>query len=283
MSYAGITPTKFGRIAVAEPFRAERFTVVEASPTTFHTVDWESPIPVLDQEDLGAQGIDTSQLVKGAPRVDALGSCVANGSAAHLGQVLRAAGVALVNATVGGQQLSLADAVASEKWAICFYNLITDETGDPAQEWPPNDCGSSGYYAATELEKLGYVKGFLSPPSVLALVQAMQTASAIVGGPWYNAWMEPGPDNFIDGDGSPAALQRAIGSGLAGGHERHVAALEHLVVDQMGHIDWQASVVRERNSWSRSWADNGSHYVHLSTYRALGSQQDYKQLTVVAA
>ncbi len=279
----GITSTKFGRRAIAEPFRPERFHLVRQDPAAFHTVDWESPIPVLDQEDLFAQGIDTATLIKGAQRVDALGSCVANASAAHLGQVMQAAGEPPVNATVMGRELSDVSPVVSERWAICFYHLITDETGDPAQEWPPDDCGSNGYYAGTELETLGYIHSFLSPSSVLALVSVMQTASAMVGGPWFNSWMEPDALGFIDGNGSTEAIQAAIDSGVAGGHERQVAAIEHLVVDQAGHIDWQRSVVRERNSWSTAWADHGSHYVHLSTYMALGAQNDYKQFVLPPA
>src|ERR1039458_3788708 len=280
-----VRPTLFGRNAVAEPFRAERFCLVRQGPANFHVVDWESPVPVLDQEDLIAQGINTAELIKGARAVDALGSCVANASAAHFGQVAKTANFSSTlaeDAAVLGQRLSTTDPVASEKWAICFYHLITDETGDPSQEWPPTDCGSSGYYAGMELEALKYVKSFVSPTSVLALVSAMQTASAIGGGPWYNSWMEPDAGHFIDGDGSHEALQTAIRSGLAGGHERHVAAIERLVIDAAGNIDLQKSVVRERNSWSKSWADSGSHYVHLSTYAALGSQQDYKQFVVAA-
>ena len=43
---------------------------------------------VLDQSDLLAQGIDTSELVPGAKEVDALGSCTANAFHAHLSTVV---------------------------------------------------------------------------------------------------------------------------------------------------------------------------------------------------
>ena len=48
----GITPTKFGRYAVAEP---TRFDVVHTDPgVPLKTADHEPPVPVLDQEDSAA-------------------------------------------------------------------------------------------------------------------------------------------------------------------------------------------------------------------------------------
>ena len=73
--YQGTTSTKFGRYHVAEPFRAELAHLYGGTP--LKTAAHEIPIPVLDQEDLQAQGIDTSQLIPGAPKADALGSCAA--------------------------------------------------------------------------------------------------------------------------------------------------------------------------------------------------------------
>ena len=56
--------------------------------TRLKPVDWEPKNGVLDQEDLIAQGIDTAKLVKGAQKVDALGSCTANATMSALSNVL---------------------------------------------------------------------------------------------------------------------------------------------------------------------------------------------------
>ena len=70
--------TKFGRFQVAEaPSAVHRMHFYDGA-TRLKPVDWEPKNGVLDQEDLIAQGIDTAKLVKGAQKVDALGSCTAN-------------------------------------------------------------------------------------------------------------------------------------------------------------------------------------------------------------
>ncbi len=45
---------------------------------TLKEVDHEPKMDVLEQENFTAQGIDTTTLFTGAPRVDALGNCVLN-------------------------------------------------------------------------------------------------------------------------------------------------------------------------------------------------------------
>src|ERR1019366_694038 len=121
MPDTAVRPTRFGRYAVAEAFRAERFTLYRGEKLT--TVDHEPPIPVLDQEDLLAQGIHTSQLIPGAPDVDALGSCTCNPGTASYAERATAAGRGLPFAT--------SDAIAAERWAIVLYHNTTDQTGEP--------------------------------------------------------------------------------------------------------------------------------------------------------
>ena len=77
MSYPALTATKFGRVQTAPPLQFWRMHVA-APPVALREVQHQVPIPVLDQEDLNAQGIDTSAIVPGAQRVDALGSCTCN-------------------------------------------------------------------------------------------------------------------------------------------------------------------------------------------------------------
>lgn len=273
--YAGITPTKFGRYRVADPMRLDRMHLHRGEH--LREVDHEPPIPVLDQEDLIEQGIDTSALVPGALRVDALGSCTCNAGTASLAE--RYAAVHGVDALprIG---LSTTDAVADEAYAIRLYHSVTDQTGDPAREWPPTDCGSNGLYVSTELEKQGLTCGHKTAHGIHNLVSLLQGGTVIMGAPWFKAWMEPDQLGFVDGSGGVEDLQWAIASGVAGGHETCITAVERLVVDATGRIDTAASHVRVRNSWSPAFGDRGSFRVHLSTLEMLGQYADFKQLMV---
>lgn len=274
MSYAGTTPTKFGRHQVVQPMRLDWMHFHRGE--TLREVDHESPIPVLDQEDLLAQGIDTSVLVPGAQQVDALGSCTCNAGTVSLGERYAA-----VHGAAALSQIGLAgSAVADEEFAIKLYHQVTDQTGDPAREWPPSDCGSNGLYVATELEKQGLIKGHKTASGIHNVVSLAQGGSLIMGGPWFNAWMEPDSNGFIDGDGGLESLERAIGSGLAGNHETCMSAVERLALNVVDRIEGSKSWVRVRNSWSKAFADGGSFRVHLSTLEMLGSHVDYKQFVI---
>lgn len=273
--YAGTTPTKFGRYAVAEPFRAELIHLHDGG--NLHPVDHEPPLPVLDQEDLFTQGIDTSRLIPGAQRVDALGSCTCNAGTVSLAERVAAVHGA---AALHGIGLSTTDAVCDETFAIELYHRVTDQTGDPSQEWPPTDCGSTGLYVATELEKMHLIKSHKSASGVTNVASLLQGGSVIVGMPFFNSWMEPDAHGFVDGNGSPAAFQAAIDSGVAGGHETCLSAAEKLTLTTAGEVDGRKSVLRVRNSWSSSWGDHGSYRLHMSTLGFLGSHADYKQFVI---
>jgi hypothetical protein len=254
---------------VAEPMR---FDVVH-----FHTgaalkeVDHEPPIPVLDQEDLFKQGIDTSALIKGAQKADALGSCTANATTASLSERYAAAGKPLPAG------LSTTDAVADEEFAIRFYHACTDQTGDPSQEWPPTDCGSTGLYCCQELMKQKLIGSYKTASGAQNVASLLQAGTVIQGTPFFYAWMEPDANAFVDGDGSMAALKKAIASGVAGGHETCISAIEKLTVTGTGQVVPEKTVVRVRNSWDASWGDYGSFRLHLSTLQMLGSNCDFKQ------
>jgi len=274
MSYPGATSTKFGRYAVAEPFRAETFHLFKGDATTLKTVDHEPPIPVLDQEDLLAQGIHTSRIVRGAPDVDALGSCTCQAGTASLSERVQAATGALPRG------LSVSGGPGNEKYAIELYHAVTDQTGDPSQEWPPTDCGSTGLYVCQELIHQGLVKSYLSASDIHSLVSLLQAGTVIMGAPWFNSWMRPGADAFVDGDGSVYAFEQAMRSGVAGGHETCIAAVETLAFNSLGMIDPDKSTLRVRNSWSAAWGDHGSYRIHLSTLQLLGGNADFKQFQI---
>ncbi len=254
-----------------------RFDVVHFDQgAPLKTVDHEPPVPVLDQEDLFSQGIDTSLLVPGAQKVDALGSCTANATTVSLGQLLTAAGKPLPAG------ISTSSAVTSEEWAIRFYHACTDQTGSPSQEWPPTDCGSTGLYCCQELIKQGLTGSYKTASGAQNIASLLQGGTIIWGTPYFNAWMEPGADAFIDGDGSLEALQTAIYSDVAGGHEMCLSALEKLAVTETGQVIPQQCVVRVRQSWSSSFGDHGSIRLHLSTLQMLGSHCDFKQFVLAS-
>lgn len=281
--YDGVTPTKFGQYAVAEPFRADRLHLHDGS--ALREVDYASPIPILDQEDLIEQGINTATLVPGARKVDALGSCTCNSGTAHLAEratagISDSAGKAAALDKIG---LSLHDGTQDEEYAIVLYHDVTDQTGQPSQEWPPTDCGSTGLYVMTELQKRGLIAGHKSASGITNVVSLLQGGSVMIGGPFFNAWMETDANGFVDGDGSMSALQDAINSGVAGGHETLLVALERLVLSETDAIEPPESWFRVRNSWSTAYGSDGDYRIHLSTLNWLGSNFDYKQAVVKAA
>lgn len=265
--------SKFGRYAVAEaPHTLAALHWHRGE--TLRTVDHEPNVAVLDQEDLFAQGIDTSVLIPGAPKVDALGSCTANAFTAALSTLVDAA--AFTKATGAA---SFTDTKGAEEFAIRFYHGCTDQTGEPASEWPPTDCGSSGPYVVDYATRLGLVAGAqVAAPSAESICSLMQAGALIVGQPWFNSFMEPDANGFIDGVGGGPALERAIASGVAGGHETCWSAIEALHFDGLGRVDPGRTVIRFRNSWTATWADHGSGRLHLSTYLLMATHCDFRRL-----
>jgi hypothetical protein len=267
-------PTLFGRYAVAEPPRFDLMHFHDGSE--LREVDHEPPVPCLDQEDLHAQGISVSELVPGAQDADALGSCTANATTVSLAERWKAASGTLPPGITG-------DAVNDEEWAIRFYHACTGQTGDPSQEWPPTDCGSTGLYCCQELIRQKLIGSYKTASTPQNLVSLLQAGTVIQGTPFFNSWMEPDASAFVDGDGSTEALQVAISSGVAGGHETCISAIEKLTLDGTGQVVPQETVLRVRNSWSSSWADNGSFRIHLSTLAMLGPNCDFKQFVAGAS
>lgn len=264
----------YGRLHVPEP-PSSLLRLHFHDGSTLKVADHEPKIPVLDQSDLDTQGIMVSQIVPGAKNVTALGSCVANASTAGLSTVLPTGALASLGIN--------ADPVADEKFAIGLYHDLTMLTGDPASEFPPQDCGSSGLYSCQYLEAKGIITGHKIAHGAQNILSLMQGNGLIVGQPFLNAWEDPsGPDYFIDGDGSLGQLAADIQGGVAGGHETYWSAIEHLALDALGRVDPYNTIIRFRNSWSASWADSGSAYAHLSTYMALGSYCDFRQFEFAA-
>lgn len=269
--------TKLGRFHVAEPASTLR-TLHRHDGADLRPVDHEPPLAPLDQENLLSQDIHTSQIIPGASDADALGSCVCNAATAHLSTLLaRPRFAALIGANTVDPY---SETVAAERYAIRLYHQTTDLTGDPATEWPPTDCGSSGVFVCKELRAQGITTGFRTAASPLDVPSLLQTGTVIVGCPWFNSWFEPDPAGFVDGFGGPDDLDAAISSGVAGGHETCVVALERVEQLPGGAVDPGRTVLRVRNSWGPGWADHGDYRVHLSTWAALAHYVDFRQAIV---
>jgi hypothetical protein len=116
------------------------------------------------------------------------------------------------------------------------------------------------------LRGAGLIDGYVWATSLTGLGTMLQRAGAVLGTPWYDAWFQPDADGFVDSDPAWPA------SGLAGGHEVYLAALE-----SWDDRDPSRSVVRFVNSWGAGWGAGGCGRLRLSTYLALRSQIDVKQ------
>jgi hypothetical protein len=277
-----VRPTRFGRIHVPEPAGSlTRMHLAATEQITLVPITHDLRVPVLDQEDLLAQGINTAQIVPGAAKVDALGSCVANASTAALSAGLTPAQADRL-LPPGAPRLTGDDPADGEKWAIWLYHGLTMLTGQPGTEWPPQDCGSSGLYACEFLEHQGLIAGHQIAHGAENILSLMQTAPLITGQPWLNAWMNPDSSGFIDGDGSMGQLAEDAAGGVAGGHETCWYAIEQIGRTLDGTIDPATTIIRFRNSWGTGWGDQGTGLAHLSTFVALGHWCDFRAFTFAA-
>jgi hypothetical protein len=225
---------------------------------------WEPRIPVLDQQNLLAQGIRTSTDYGLEEDVDALGSCTGNAATAALSILLNDA-----QATAAG--LNTADAAAAEHFAIGLYADATTRDQWHTYTWPTQDVGSSGLGVAKAMRDRGLIDQYGHATTAGELCALLQTGPVLMGMPWHAAFTQTAdPAGFIDED--PAWAD----SPLEGGHEVCVVALEAVAQDDGGLLP-DHTVLRFANSWGTSWADHGHARMFLSTYLALRSQIDVIQ------
>ena len=225
---------------------------------------WEPRIPVLNQQQLGEQGIRTSALFEGVDDVDALGSCTGNAGTALLS-------ILLDKADADAAGLDLSSARAAEEYAIRLYADATtaDEWMDAT--WPTQDCGSSGLGVAKALRRRGLIHQYGHATTAHELARDLQQGPVLMGMPWLNAFFEPDQHGFIDHD------PKWADSGTAGGHEVCITALEDVALDEPGHLIPEHTVSRFRNSWGPNWADHGDGRLYLTTYLALRPEVDLCQ------
>ncbi|MFE1452018.1 hypothetical protein [Streptomyces olivaceoviridis] len=228
-------------------------------------VEWAPKIPVLDQQDLLAQGIHTSQLFQGVEDVDALGSCTAN-SATALISILRTA------EDLAAAGLDVTDPAAAETWAIGLYSDAThrDQWHDAA--WPATDCGSSGLGVAKALRARGLIDQYGHATTARELCRDLQNGPMLMGLPWLDAFFSPVTSSALLDD-----IPDWSKSPVAGGHEVCIVAIEDVNFDSLGRLDYARTILRARNSWARSWGDQGEFRLSLNLYQQLRSGIDLIQ------
>jgi hypothetical protein len=231
---------------------------------TLRTVEWAPKIPVLNQQDLGAQGIRTSAMFDGVADVDALGSCTANAATAALSVLLSADACA----TAG---LDTTDATAAERFAIGLYADATTADEWLDSTWPTDDCGSSGLGVTKALHRRGLIDQYGHATTGEELCALLQTGPVLMGMPWKAAFFEPASTTALLDD-----IPNWETSPNAGGHEVLITALES-VAEIEGDISYAHTVLRVRNSWSASWGDDGSFRMSLAVYQQLRSEIDLIQ------
>jgi hypothetical protein len=229
-----------------------------------HTVEWAPKVPVLNQQDLIAQDIHTSSMFDGLTDVDALGSCTANAATSVLSVLLDAD-------TCHDAGLDTTDAAAAERFAIGLYADATtcDEWLD--YQWPADDCGSSGLGVSKALKERGLIDQYGHATTAEELCRDLQAGPVLAGVPWFNAWFEPTSTALLDD------ITGWESSGVAGGHEVAVIAIEDLSTDRNGNLDYTRTILRIRNSWSSSWGDQGCFRMSLRVYQELRQAIDFVQ------
>jgi hypothetical protein len=254
---------QLGRHLVLDPrslaYR-RRYTGEVLRPT-----EWAPKVPVLDQQDLTAQGIRTAQMFDGVDDLDALGSCTANAATAAV-SVLHDA------TTLAAAGLDVTDPAAAEKWAIGLYADATTKDQWQDATWPTQDCGSSGLGVAKALRGRALIDQYGHATTAEELCALLQTGPVLAGLPWYDAFFSPvGELALLD------EIPTWQSSPVVGGHEVCVTALETVATDEHGGLIYEHTILRCQNSWSASWGDSGSFRLSLALYQALRSEIDLVQ------
>ena len=221
--------------------------LADLAGVSIRPADHHSPLPVLDQGNLG--------------------SCTGNAGTYAIAALAGAANLAKLKLPGLSRGLG-GDPLADEDWAVELYHEASVDDGFPGS-YPPDDTGSSGLGVCRALKGAGLVGRYTWATSLHGFGVLLQRGGVLMGTPWFEAWFDPDADGFVDSDPSWSR------SGVAGGHEIYIEALE-----SWDDRDPSKSVIRFRNSWGSAWSDHGSGRMRLSTYVLLKSQGiDLKQFS----
>lgn len=153
---------KLGR-HVGHDTRSLNYLVPETT-TTFETVKWAMPGPVLDQGNLGAcTGFATATCLNHSPYYVGKNEGNADG--------------------------------------ITIYSAATRLDSYPGN-YPPTDTGSDGLSAAKAAVKLGLISGYLHITTPAALASALAVGPVIVGTDWYESMFDPDANGLLTVDKS---------------------------------------------------------------------------------
>jgi hypothetical protein len=258
-----VTPG-LGRHLVRDPRSLAYRRAYDGQP--LHPTAWEPRLPVLDQTNLIAQGIHTSQAYGDTPDVDALASCTGNAATALLSIILDKD-----RAYTAG--LDTSSATEAQRFAIDLYAHATTLDQWHDYTWPSTDCGSSGLGIAKALRARGLIDQYGHATTAEQLCMLLQTGPVLMGISWFSAFTQTTDrDGFID------AAPGWMGSPLEGGHEVCLTALESVAFDRAsGAILPEHTVLRFRNSWGSQWGDRGDGRLRMSTVISLLDQIDLIQ------
>lgn len=186
---------------------------------------------VLDQGNLLAQGIHTTELVGASLDADALGSCTGNAAAGAMNTTPLRRGRKLYDET---------DAIRFYSWA----SLNDAYDGG----YPDQDTGSSGLAVGMALVRDKVISRVEHAFGLEHTLGALMLNSALLGIPWRNDMFRPNEHGFVTNTG-----------GLAGGHEIVLHAV-HI------HEEWVCAI----NSWGPEWGgwkDKYGRPVHQGHFR----------------
>lgn len=189
-------------------------------------VIWINQAPILDQGNLG--------------------SCVGNSAAEWLN-----CGATVKNRRVGkltGRRSPTA--YLNEVDAVNIYARATqfDEWTD--QQYPPEDCGTSGLGAAKALQFYGFITAYQHTFTFESFLATLQAQPVMIGINWYDSFMATWPDGHI--------RLGAKDTDPVGGHEVLVRG-----------IDWAQQRIQCRNHWTKKWGRNGDFYISFDLIERL--------------
>ena len=122
----------------------------------------------------------------------------------------------------------------TEANAVAIYSKATvlDDAGGIVGHYPPDDTGSTGYFAALAAIQLGFLNGTPTMPvGLTAVLQLLQSRPGAIGMDWYEGCDNP------DGNGRV----KLTGS-IRGGHEIALIA-----------VDMENRMVVFQNSWGAEY------------------------------